>query len=94
MNKHENKIMCFLTALQDCYKDEEERDSCVFSKLELSEDELTDDFIAMLEAQAILYQSITGDNQDLLGFTHILNRLAFQFVLEGKLEREGAETYE
>lgn len=94
MNKHANKVLQFVTALQDCYKDEEERESYALPKLELSNDELTDDFVAMLEAQKFLYERITGDEQDLLGFTHILNRLAFQFVLERQLEKEGAETDE
>lgn len=94
MDKHANKILQFLTALQDCYKDEEERESYALLKLELSNDELTDDFVAMLEAQKLLYECITGDKQDLLGFTHILNRLAFQFVLEGQLEKREVETDE
>lgn len=94
MDKHANKVLQFLTALQDCYKDEEERESYALSKLKFSNDELTDDFIAMLEAQAILYERITGDEQDLLGFTHILNRLAFQFVLEGQLEKREVGTDE
>lgn len=95
MDKHANKVMQFVVALQDCYKGEEEKESYAFSKLELSNDELTDDFIAMLEAQKFLYERITGDDeQDLIGFTHILNRLAFQFVLERQLEKRGVEADE
>lgn len=86
--KHANKVMQFASALSDCYKDEEDRESEAFPKMELSNDELTDDFIAMLEAQKFLYERITGDEQDLLGFTHILNRLAFQHILENQNESE------
>lgn len=81
-NKHVNKVLHFVTALQDCYKDEDNRESCMLPKMELSNEELTDDFIAMLEAQKFLYEKITGDEQDLLGFTHILNRLAVQDAIE------------
>lgn len=45
MKKHDIKILHFLTALQDCYKDEDERESAVIEKLELSNEELTDDFL-------------------------------------------------
>lgn len=81
-DKHANKVLQFMSALQDCYKDEEDRESMMLPKMKLSNDELTDDFIAMLEAQHLLYKRITGDEQDLLGFTHILNRLAFQHIIE------------
>lgn len=80
MDKHTTKILTFLSALQDCYKEEGERELEILQKLEFKEEELTDDFIAMLEAQAILYRKITGDEQDLIGFTHILNRLVFQYL--------------
>ena len=74
-------ILHFLTALQDCYKDEDERESAVIEKLELSNEELTDDFFAIIQAFFILYKRITGDDKiDILGFTHILNRLVFQFT--------------
>ena len=67
MKKHDIKILHFLIALQDCYKDEDERESAVIEKLELSNEEL--------------YKRITGDDKiDILGFTHILNRLVFQFT--------------
>lgn len=88
-NKHVNKVLHFATALQDCYKDEDNRESCMLSKMELSNEELTDDFIAMLEAQKFLYEKITGDEQDLLGFTHILNRLAVQDAMKSLEEDNG-----
>lgn len=94
MDKRVNKVMHFLTALSDCYKEKEERESCDFPGLKLSDDELTDDFTSMLVAQKILYERITEDKQDLIGFTHILNRLAFQFVSEGHIEKERTETDE
>lgn len=89
MNKHDIKILHFLTALQDCYIDEDKRESAVIEKLELSNEELTDDFFAIIQAFYILYKKITGDDEiDLLGFTHLLNRLVFQFM---NLDEESEE---
>lgn len=36
-------------------------------------------------APNMIYQKLTGDEQDLLGFNHIANRLAYQF---GKSDKE------
>lgn len=91
MDKGVEKTMRFLTALTDVYKDEDERELFEFGKMELKEEELTDDFTRMLIALHILYKRITGDETDLLGFSHILNRLAFQYILterESKAEED------
>lgn len=43
----------------------------------------TEDFTAILVAMHYLYETMTGDeDEDLVGFTHILNRLAIQFTME------------
>ena len=81
MDKHENKILDFLSALQDVYREPEQRESADISALELSNDEITDDFIAIIQAFFVFYKRITGDDSiDLLGFSHLLNRLVFQFT--------------
>lgn len=81
MDKHDEKIFHFLSALQDVYKEPEERESADISRLKLSNDEITDDFFAIIQALFIFYQRITGDkSMDLLGFSHLLNRLVFQFT--------------
>lgn len=84
MDKFENKLVCFATSLQNAYKEEEEKD--YFPALELVEEELTEDFTAMLYAMWYLYQRITGDEIDIIGFTHILNRLAIQNVMKKEEE--------
>ena len=94
MDKHDNKILHFLSALQDVYRDPEERESADISALELSNDEITDDFFAIIQAFYIFYQRVTGDkSMDLLGFSHLLNRLVFQFtnVKEESEEMEDAD---
>lgn len=83
------KVLHFLTAILDVYRDEEKRELDAFSKLELGND-LTEDFTAMLLAIHVAMQEMTGFDGDLIDATHALNKLAFQHFMEGKNE-EGAE---
>lgn len=78
MDKFENKILTFVTAIQDVYKNEEDRQLDFLQKLELSDDEITEDFTAILYAMQVWYSSITGGNEDIFDFIGILNRLAIQ----------------
>lgn len=86
MNKLNDKVLKFVVALQDMYKDEEEREAINLSKLELREEDLTEDFTAMLLAVFFLYEDATGDDIDFLGFTHLANRLAVQYLMEEREE--------
>ena len=88
MNNIEQKALYFLTALMDVYRDEEHRDLDAFSKMEFSDD-LTEDFTAMLLAMKTIFVRVTGDeDSDFIDFTHILNKLAVQYVMDCK---RGAE---
>lgn len=58
-------------------------------KIELKEKNLTEDFTAMIMAVHLLYVSITGDDVDLIGFSHIANRLVFQWLLENGDKEKG-----
>lgn len=90
MNKKEfdKRVERFVTALRDLYLDVDEREGAETPKIELKEENLTDDFTAMIIAVHLLYTSITGDDDtDLIGFTHMVNRLVFQWYME-KQERE------
>ena len=82
-----DKAIQFLTALMDVYRDEEKRELEVFSAMEFSDD-VTEDFTAMLLAMKVLVEKITGYDGDIIDFTHMLNKLAVQYVMEndGKLE--------
>lgn len=82
-----NKVAQFCAALLDCYKDEEARESEAFPKIELGS-ELTDDLTAMLMAMSIICDKLTGDEQDIIGYTHLLNRLAIQHVMEYRESEE------
>ena len=86
----ENKALQFMAALADVYRDEDDRELYAFSKMEMSED-ITEDFTAMLVAMSILFDRVSGFDGDLIDFTHILNKLAVQYVLE---KQEGSEDEE
>lgn len=73
------KAAMFGEAILNVYRDEDDWE--YFDKLELTEEGLTEDFTAALIALQFLYIKITGDKQDLIGFTHILNRLAVQHCI-------------
>lgn len=81
MNKIEEKALCFLSALTDVYRDEQNRELGAFSAMEFSDD-VTEDFTAMLLAFKFVFDGICGDDSDLIDFTHILNKLAVQYIME------------
>lgn len=91
MNKQEfnERVEKFVTVLRDLYLDEDEREGTEIPKIELNEDDLTDDFTAMIMAVHLLYIGITGHDTDLIGFTHIANRLVFQWLLENGGKEKG-----
>lgn len=83
MAKIEEKAMAFATALTDVYRDEENRELEAVRKMNLSED-VTEDFTAMLIAMRMIFMKITRTkDSDIIDFTHILNKLAVQWVMEG-----------
>lgn len=89
MKTTEEKAMQFLVALMDVYRDEESRELEAFPKLEMSDD-FTDDVTAMLLAVKVMLQRLAGYDGDIIDFTHVLNKLAVQYVMENKGEIEDA----
>ncbi len=85
MKKVEEKALHFLTALSDVYRDEENRELEALGKMEFSGD-ATEDFTAILLAMKAIFDRITGSDGDLIDFTHILNKLAVQYIMEGDHE--------
>lgn len=85
--KTEEKAVRFLSALRDVYREEENRQLYAFGKLDLDLDDVTGDFTAMLLALQTMYIRITGDKEsDLIDFTHMLNKLAVQHIMEGRAD--------
>jgi hypothetical protein len=82
-NEFNKRVEKFVTAFRDLYLDVDEREGAETTKIELKEENLTDDFTAMIIAVHLLYASITGDDDtDIIGFTHMANRLVFQWLLK------------
>lgn len=82
MTKTQEKALHFVAALLDVYRDEEDRELEAFSAIEFSDD-ITEDFTAMLIAAKFVFEEITGCEDDLIDFTHVLNKLAVQHIMEG-----------
>ena len=64
-------------------KTEEEKESTGLIPLELKNEELTEDFTAMIYAMWATYVNITKESVDVVGFTHIINRLVFPEICGG-----------
>lgn len=79
------KAVRFLTALTDVYRDEESRGLEAFSAVEFSDD-VTEDFTSMLIALHYICESVAGYDGDLIDFTHMLNKLAVQYIMDGETE--------
>jgi len=83
------KALAFTAAMLDVYRDEESRELDAFGKAEISED-VTEDFTAMMLAMRFMYERMTGDEEsDIIDFTHILNKLAVQYILDSRGDGNG-----
>lgn len=86
--KIEEKTAYFVIALADAYREEENREGYIVPKMSFALD-ITEDFIAMLLALRLVYEKVTGDKEsDLIDFTHTLNKLAVQYIME-RMEDDG-----
>lgn len=84
MDKFENKVLHFVSALTDVYREGEAKESTALPELDFAEEELTEDFTAMIYAMWGMYCNITDDDIDVFGFTHVMNRLVLQKLMEDK----------
>lgn len=80
MYDFKEKVLIFISAIGSAYKEYDERED--FPNIELKADDMTEDFTAMLVAFHMLYTDIIDEEEDIIGFTHILNRLALQYVMK------------
>ena len=80
MKNLEKKSYAMYVNLCNTYRGEEEKEET--EKEEFSKD-FAEDLTAALLALFTMYSRVTADDiQDLVGFTHILNRLAIQYCTE------------
>ena len=85
----EKKALVFTHALLDMYKDEDNRRTSDMEKLELGQD-FAQDLTAMLIALSTVYDMAKAgvsdkelnEFSDLIRFTHLLNSLAVQYILD------------
>ena len=77
----EEKTVHFITALADVYRDEEHRELEALPQMEMTDD-FTEDFTAMLIGMQFICKRLTGYDGDLIDFTHMLNKLAVQNIME------------
>ena len=76
----EEKVVYFMTAIQDLYRDKEDRESFAVPKLDINNGNLTEDFTALFWAIFMWYRALTGDDIDVIDFLSVCNRLAFQHI--------------
>lgn len=91
----EEKARAFQLAMSDLYNDPEHRNPENYIKLDAEDgQDMTEDFLAMIIAMYYLYRMFSdGGKEDLLGFTHLLNRIAVNYLLEpdAKEKEENAD---
>lgn len=74
------KIINFMEAIKNAYRSEENQVS--LQKMQLNDDNLTEDFTAMAYALNVIFNQATGQDIDIVDFTHLLNKLVVQSLLE------------
>lgn len=76
----QNKLI-FYTAIQDAFRDEDDRELNSVGKIELSEGkECNDEILDLFYAFNAVFNKLTGSECDPLDFINILIRLLFQDI--------------
>lgn len=81
----EEKVINFIAVLINAYRDEENREPV--QKMELT-DNVAKDFTAMAYALNMFFNEVTGQEVDVFDFTHVINKLVVQHLLEQKESKE------
>ena len=76
------KIINFMEAIKNAYRSEENQ--VPVEQMKLDDDNLTEDFTAMAYALNVIFNQATGQDIDIVDFTHLLNKLVVQDLLEQK----------
>ena len=80
------KIINFMEAIKNAYRSEENQVS--LRKMQLNDDNLTEDVVAIVYALNMFMREVTEQEFDVVDFTHLLNKLMVQHLLE---QKEGNE---
>ena len=76
------KIINFMEAIKNAYRNEENQ--VPLQKMQLNDDNLTEDFVAIVYALNIFMREVTEQEFDIIDFTNLLNKLVVQHLLEQK----------
>ena len=79
------KIINFMEAIKNAYRSEENQVS--LQKMQLNDDNLTEDFIAIVYALNMFMREGTEQEFDIVDFTNLLNKLVVQHLLGQKRGR-------
>ncbi len=74
--------MNFIATIINAYRAEENQEPV--QKMQLTNDNLTEDFTAMVYALNMFFDEVTGQEIDIIDFTHLLNKLVVQNLLENR----------
>ena len=85
------KTMAMYANLCNVYRDEGEKEETCKEELQGN---FAEDLTAALIALFILYRKVIGNEDDVIGFTYLLNRLAIQHVMENPAGDTGEENEE
>ena len=76
------KIINFMEAIKNAYRSEENQVS--LQKMQLNDDNLTEDFVAIAYALNMFMREVTKQEIDIVDFTNLLNKLVVQYLLQQK----------
>lgn len=76
------KIINFMEAIKNAYRSEENQ--VPLQKMQLNDDNLTEDVVAIVYALNMFMRKVTEQEFDVVDFTHLLNKLVVQHLLEQK----------
>lgn len=85
MNEFEKKVLTFYTMLANAYREPEDMEEAVDKLTLYIGYDFNDDIAAMLSAMMLFVDKIIPDitkDMDLIGFTHLLNRIAIQHCFD------------
>lgn len=85
--KFNDKILTFLTLITNAYRSEENQEYT--PQMTLDDENLTEDFTAMVFALNMFFNKVTGQDIDTIDFTHLMNKLAFQHLMDDQPTEKG-----
>lgn len=76
------KIINFMQAIKNAYRDEENQ--VPLQKMQLNDDNLTEDIVAIVCALNMFMREVTEQELDIIDFTNLLNKVVVQYLLKQK----------